>query len=185
MAVSAIETQWRGFRFRSRLEARWAIFFDASEIEFHYELEGLRVDTAIGRLNYLPDFWLPRAGQWAEVKGFLNPDNIPRIVGLASAMGECEQGHDTAFLGDIPRQGQMHWPVQLHYHDGDLWAVPWDPWARGCPMTRVRGLKVPPQPDQDTVTLLLGGFLGWQPDWAEEGLARARQARFEWGETPR
>jgi hypothetical protein len=25
-----IETRYRGFRFRSRLEARWAVFFDAA-----------------------------------------------------------------------------------------------------------------------------------------------------------
>jgi hypothetical protein len=27
--VKAIETQYNGYRFRSRLEARWAVFFDA------------------------------------------------------------------------------------------------------------------------------------------------------------
>ena len=30
----AIETLYKGYRFRSRLEARWAVFFDASKIEF-------------------------------------------------------------------------------------------------------------------------------------------------------
>ena len=27
-AIKSIETKYNGFRFRSRLEARWAIFFD-------------------------------------------------------------------------------------------------------------------------------------------------------------
>jgi hypothetical protein len=183
MTIKAIETHYDGFRFRSRLEARWAVFFNKADMEYHYELEGLRVDTAIGRVNYLPDFWLPFPGQWAEVKGFLEPEKIPKVVALASAMGECGQGHDTAFLGDIPRQGSYHWPAQLHFHEGHLWAVPWDPWARGCPMESSRGLLVPPQPDPYTVTLLLSGFQSGQPDWAEEALARARQARFEWGES--
>ena len=30
----AIETKYKGFRFRSRLEARWAVFFDALGIEW-------------------------------------------------------------------------------------------------------------------------------------------------------
>jgi hypothetical protein len=29
MTIQAIETVYRGHRFRSRLEARWAVFFDA------------------------------------------------------------------------------------------------------------------------------------------------------------
>lgn len=27
--MKAIETRYKGYRFRSRLEARWAVFFDA------------------------------------------------------------------------------------------------------------------------------------------------------------
>jgi hypothetical protein len=27
--IKAIETSYKGYRFRSRLEARWAVFFDA------------------------------------------------------------------------------------------------------------------------------------------------------------
>jgi hypothetical protein len=35
-----IETLYRGYRFRSRLEARWAIFFDRARIPWRYEPEG-------------------------------------------------------------------------------------------------------------------------------------------------
>lgn len=63
--IKPIETVYRGFRFRSRLEARWAVFFDAAEIEFEYEKEGFD----LGYLGwYLPDFWLPQVRMWAEVK---------------------------------------------------------------------------------------------------------------------
>jgi hypothetical protein len=34
--IKAIETDWHGFRFRSRLEARWAVFFDALDLEYIY-----------------------------------------------------------------------------------------------------------------------------------------------------
>lgn len=63
--LKAIETQWNGFRFRSRLEARWAIFFDTLGIRFEYEPEGFELDN-VGR--YLPDFWLPDLNVWVEIK---------------------------------------------------------------------------------------------------------------------
>jgi hypothetical protein len=63
--VKPIETVYHGYRFRSRLEARWAVFFDALGIEWVYEPEGYD----LGELGwYLPDFWLPQLGCLAEVK---------------------------------------------------------------------------------------------------------------------
>lgn len=66
MTIKAIETTYKGVTFRSRLEARWAVFFDALEIEWEYEKEGFALDDGT---NYLPDFWLPQVRMWAEVKG--------------------------------------------------------------------------------------------------------------------
>lgn len=63
--LMAIETSYKGFRFRSRLEARWAIYFDAVEMPWQYELEGYN----LGELGlYLPDFWLVDESMFAEVK---------------------------------------------------------------------------------------------------------------------
>ncbi len=59
-----IETIYKGYKFRSRLEARWAVFFDKMEIEFQYEPEGFKLKSGW----YLPDFWLPQVKMWAEVK---------------------------------------------------------------------------------------------------------------------
>ena len=63
--IKAIETVYRGYRFRSRLEARWAVFFDAMGIAWDYEKEGFELPSG----RYLPDFWLPDFGLWFEVKG--------------------------------------------------------------------------------------------------------------------
>lgn len=62
--IQPIETIYRGYRFRSRLEARWAVFFDASGIKWSYENEGYKVN---GR-GYLPDFWLPELEAFVETK---------------------------------------------------------------------------------------------------------------------
>lgn len=51
-AIRAIPTTYAGCRFRSRLEARWAVFFDHLGITWEYEAEGY--EGPAGR--YLPDF---------------------------------------------------------------------------------------------------------------------------------
>ena len=50
--IKAIETKYKGYRFRSRLEARWAVFFDAIGLDWDYEAEGYDLDG----VYYLPDF---------------------------------------------------------------------------------------------------------------------------------
>ena len=51
--IKPIETRYKGYHFRSRLEARWAVFFDALHIKWEYEPEGYRLNN--GKI-YLPDF---------------------------------------------------------------------------------------------------------------------------------
>ena len=63
--VRAIETEYKGYRFRSRLEARWAVFFDAIGVKWEYEPEGLRLSDGS---FYLPDFYLIDFHCYFEVK---------------------------------------------------------------------------------------------------------------------
>lgn len=65
MRYKAIETMYRGLRFRSRIEARWAVFYDALGVGYEYEPEGFD----LGGVWYLPDFWLPEHEVWIEIKG--------------------------------------------------------------------------------------------------------------------
>ena len=51
--IKVINTYYKGYRFRSRLEARWAVFFDACGVEWEYEPEGFDLGNG---LYYLPDF---------------------------------------------------------------------------------------------------------------------------------
>jgi len=62
--IKSLPTEYRGVEFRSRLEARWAVYFDEIGIEWFYELEGFALPSG----PYLPDFWLPQVRMWAEVK---------------------------------------------------------------------------------------------------------------------
>lgn len=93
--IKAIETQYKGYRFRSRLEARWAVYFDALGIEWEYEIEGFDLGV-LGA--YLPDFWLPQVKMWAEVK----PCQFSRVE-----LAKCEAlhygtGHACIFLDGSP-----------------------------------------------------------------------------------
>jgi hypothetical protein len=75
--MQAIDTFYNGNYYRSRLEARWAVFFDAMKIKYQYEPEGFK---SIGSY-YLPDFFLPevtcrsnpKTGVYIEIK----PDSYP------------------------------------------------------------------------------------------------------------
>lgn len=51
--ITAIETSYKGYRFRSRLEARWAVFFDELGLKWNYESEGFVLPDGSW---YLPDF---------------------------------------------------------------------------------------------------------------------------------
>ncbi len=66
MAIRAIQTLYDGIWFRSRLEARWAVFFNALQVPYEYEPEGSDLGVALG--GYLIDFWLPEQGVWVEIK---------------------------------------------------------------------------------------------------------------------
>ena len=63
--LRSIETFYNGYRFRSRLEARWAVFFDEMGWQYEYEPQGLVLSD--GR-PYLPDFLLTAARAWIEIK---------------------------------------------------------------------------------------------------------------------
>lgn len=64
--IKAIETKYDGYRFRSRLEARWAVFFNSLGVRFEYEPEGF--ELSCGR--YLPDFYLTDLDLYVEIKPF-------------------------------------------------------------------------------------------------------------------
>jgi len=61
----ALQTRYKGYNFRSRTEARWAVFFDTLGIRYDYEPQGYRLDGN----HYLPDFWLPGMKAFIEIKG--------------------------------------------------------------------------------------------------------------------
>ncbi len=72
--IQPLNTHYKGYRFRSRTEARWAVFFDHLNLDdrffpkfkWNYELEGFKLTNGT---CYLPDFYLKDLDCWVEVKG--------------------------------------------------------------------------------------------------------------------
>jgi hypothetical protein len=94
--IPAIETRYAGYLFRSRTEARWAVFFDALGIAWEYEPEGYD----LGEVGwYLPDFWLPlptnqypNAGYFVEIKGVKPLNNyLQKLCAKCDALVDAAQ----------------------------------------------------------------------------------------------
>ena len=89
--MQAIDTFYKSYRFRSRLEARWAVYFDQVGVEWEYEPAGFN----LGERCYLPDFYLPEFDTYIEVKPTTKDkqqvfsDMVAMIESGASANGKC------------------------------------------------------------------------------------------------
>ncbi|MBG0739031.1 hypothetical protein IV500_06400 [Paeniglutamicibacter antarcticus] len=80
----AMEVSYSGRIFRSRLEARWAVFMDLLDVNWDYEPSFYQVGE---ELFYLPDFYLPDHQLWLEVKGAPFMDTASMAKVLASVAG--------------------------------------------------------------------------------------------------
>lgn len=84
--LKAIETQYKGYRFRSRLEARWAVFFDSLGLIWTYEQEGYNLDG----VWYLPDFYLSSHEIYVEIKPEgMSPFELSKCELLANSSGKA------------------------------------------------------------------------------------------------
>lgn len=166
-----IETLYNGYRFRSRLEARWAVFFDALKVEYEYEVEGFDLDG----VWYLPDFWLPKLSVWFEVKG---PPVEPgdEAWEKAERLAAATELYVYLFAGQFPTRPNNLVGRRFNAFDKFLpdRTMPLLAWWFQCEECRLF------QPGPNPTDLPCGCFMG--PDANDEvvqAVLRARQARFE------
>lgn len=113
MTIPPKETPYKGYRFRSRLEARWAVFFDALGIQWEYEKEGFDLGS-VG--SYLPDFWLPDHDCWVEVKGAeCSAEERNKIQELRNQSGKL-----VIIFRDIPEPNTQTDHCNYPYFDGQF-----------------------------------------------------------------
>lgn len=114
--VRALPTLYKGYQFRSRLEARWAVFFDEMGLRWDYEVEGYDLG---GGLHYLPDFYFPQIGMFGEVKPNDREDRAECAPTAALKAGHFVRGlHRSLILLDGSPRATNYWV---------LWADELDP----------------------------------------------------------
>lgn len=163
MTIAPIPTKYAGYHFRSRLEARWAVFFDALRIQWEYEPEGFALPSGA----YLPDFRVTSPAiegehptYWVEIKG-TEPADMEKahMSELSAASGRVCM----LFVGDplnhtCYRFGKTGW---VHEPETELTTLYFDMWS-------------------------FLGFKGTPEDWIEpvqKAGKAARSARFEHGQS--
>jgi hypothetical protein len=182
--MKPIETVYNGYRFRSRLEARWAVFFDAVGLKYRYEPEGYELSDGT---KYLPDFEIygvvgrgrgyePEKPLYVEVKGIWVKEDIHKCKQFA------EDGNKLYCVGDIPQNENdaiRAWKesdmmlYSASMIDGDSYPIFWcKDWSGNVALYGADNLP------------------GWYPwemycyELVYPALKKARQARFEHGEFP-
>ena len=87
--ITPIQTDYKGYKTRSRLEARWLYFFDLMGLKYQYESEGFENKAG---LQYLPDVYLPTLNCYVEIKSAHIKD---------TPKGEEAERKLSALFGDI------------------------------------------------------------------------------------
>lgn len=177
--IKPIETSYKGYLFRSRLEARWAVFLDAIGAEWEYEPEGFMLPNG---LHYLPDFKVKfTSGRkliekneyiWLEVKGQITEIDKEKISLFSKA-------EPILIVGNIPDPDNWYWEIcdksneagwffDLEFVDGDFFP--------GVPCAAIGGgFHLNDGNDN---------FPEYDKERTTDAYRKARRARFEHGETP-
>jgi hypothetical protein len=197
--IKAVETIYKGYKFRSRLEARWAVFFDAIGAEWEYEAQGFELDDGT---CYLPDFVLHNVGGrmdggdlWVEVKGVMTEEDKKKIqlfgyhfLGYYFHDGESDEdewafdGEPLLVVGEIPPGNNLqerieYMALKMHEYTGyyDLETVDGD-----CEFLGYLGTSSNHKP------VLNDGNDNYSEEmddlFTEKAYRMAQRARFEHGE---
>lgn len=214
MNIKPIETIYNGYRFRSRLEARWAVFFDAAGIKYQYEPEGFEIKG----IRYLPDFYLPELDTHIEVKAD-TVDAIPDVERCYKMITWGGPIKRIVFLSDVPGDcdgGMWHFPAlywcddrvttgwYFFHDDGDnscMGQVSSASYRRPFSFTHEGNIFIPSYKtitnafSLSAISDMILDLRRLPADWKSYQLLanektfaafkKARQARFEFGETPK
>jgi hypothetical protein len=189
--VTAIETKYKGYRFRSRLEARWAVFFESlGDIKWVYEDEGYKLSDSS---CYLPDFkisnryppeytetwsvgWVYKAqiplGCWdflfVEIKPAPPSDEEIKKLQAIAALGKFPHAY---FLCGTPGK---HTVYMVHPEFGAVEGKNGSMFEEL--VAHIMG---------DAMALLDGGLTEFDKEWISAAIKDATEARFEFGEVPK
>lgn len=171
----AIETAYKNYLFRSRNEARWAVFFDQMKVKWTYEEEGFELPSG----RYLPDFFLPELEMFVEVKPKSFAERLGRVL-KSSALYRVSEDRDikralelantTGFpvkfaCGDPVDEFGTDVPDEWNAHPGNVI----------CPTNDLKRAAY----HRENMA-----YVAFNEGPLPEAAIYARQARFEFGATP-
>jgi hypothetical protein len=179
--IKAIETHYKGCRFRSRVEARWAVFFDSLGLKWEYEKEGFELPSG----RYLPDFWVSSGyelgvgnelAKWIEIKG-QSPSQ--HELQLLKELSEATRWHSALICGSpwefdfwSPRRTNGEVEIEALDFSGFLHCFPGN---ESCCRYMFADLVVPPRIKQQSIFRTMREL--------RDAIEASRSARFEFGET--
>lgn len=182
--MQAIQTVYKGCKFRSRLEARWAVFLDSLSVNWSYENEGYNLNG----IWYLPDFFVSDWDCWIEIKG-INPseDESNKCQLLAELSGK-----KVLLISGEPWVENSKNHYNISFYDTTKWkdqsgSSGWEfGEGRRCSeeiwlMNDMNAFALRAIPHQGDHKFPLSGTFATS---IVNALSTARQARFEHGETP-
>jgi hypothetical protein len=189
----SLDTHYDGYKFRSRTEARWAVFFNNLQVQYQYEPEGFKFDDGE---CYLPDFYLPNVGNrstdidgiWVEVKGQAEPMHELDALDTASKLAELT-GEAVAVLCGPLANGEEFQPEESGHFEAD----PLDDgtvavdnhmrWLK-CHNGRCRAVKYEFDESNYFTCEQCGSRCTNSHQDVVNAVQKARSARFEHGEKP-
>lgn len=190
MTIKAIQTEYKGYNFRSRLEARWAVFFDALGLQWEYEPEGFDLGDGV---YYLPDFRLlgtdtngDEIDFWFDVKPEGKELNDKEILKMQKFAEKKDFGYAGGFaildgLPDINKSYRLLSP-SMYEQIISIWSYRARPWfvAESTAEQEMNWLN-----KASRGRYHMSNTNGCDRDWYEDAIAacnKARSARFEHGQ---
>lgn len=181
--IKAIETKYKGYRFRSRLEARWAVYFDSLGVDWEYEPEGFVLPNGEW---YLPDFYIRNFDSWVEIKPASgDKEEMWQLLVSMQEAGIAKNGKSWGLIGD-PLDHEWIFPVkdksgkyvrdlvgaalEIYEHDGEFFS------SGTFSLSHMKEFKAK-NPNMSNLSLE-------EVVLDYEHKVKARSARFEHGETP-
>lgn len=170
-SVKVIPTRYNNYFFRSRLEARWAVFFDQAGFVYEYEKEGYLLDSG----KYLPDFWIKHpcnslpegSGYFVEIKGVTpNEKYLNKLMELAR-----KTGHSTYLFVGPP------WDFKCKQWNRSRSFVPSD-W---CDNFLIEDYGDGDMVYQNWILTVLSNRAASRCEDIEKAICIAKEARFEFG----
>ena len=195
--LRSVQTEYKGYLFRSRLEARWAVFFDVCGIRWEYEPEGILLSDGT---RYLPDFYLADFHCYFEVKrkSVKGTKAEAEAIRRLSDGKECNTWAGIIAFGDPADDdlyifcqesddggaGSYKNPVTIGFH-----STTHKPYLFAYEDGRDRSFCTSFSDDMESIPMVTSEYGKYTyEDFVGNSILRARriarQARFEFGETP-